>query len=224
MGYDYTARGMAHDPKTNGLIYLDEYPIKEAHHMMTSPEWTRAIFIREPKERVLSVYLEKSRLVYKNGTSSSFISRLCCVTPACANVTRTFRGLLLVSHKCKDPHWNPVSRRMESRYWPFVDYVGHMNNVGGDAMALLKQIGAWEEYGASGWGSFQNESIFASTGTVKYTTGAHDKLRQYYTPETEQMVENLYAQDYYNSPLFGFDLGESRLFGTTPAPPLSAGD
>ena len=34
-----------HDPATNGLRYLRDYPFKEIRQMINDPEWTRAIFV-----------------------------------------------------------------------------------------------------------------------------------------------------------------------------------
>ncbi|KAL3918764.1 MAG: hypothetical protein SGARI_007377, partial [Bacillariaceae sp.] len=43
-----------HNPKHNGLVYLYPYKMPDALTILTSPEWTRAIFVRDPKERTLS--------------------------------------------------------------------------------------------------------------------------------------------------------------------------
>jgi Sulfotransferase family len=47
------------NPESNGLKYLYHYDRVTASTMMTSPEWTRAIVVRDPKERFLSAYLDK---------------------------------------------------------------------------------------------------------------------------------------------------------------------
>jgi hypothetical protein len=70
-----------------------------------------------------------------------------------------------------------------------------------DARVLLQRIGAWEEYGKSGWGTNGNESIFESTSNVKHKTGngtgdSHSRLAQYYTPESERIIEQRFASDY----------------------------
>lgn len=49
----------AHDPSKNGLQFLDHYPLKKQKDMMMSPEWSKAIFVREPLERLLSAFIEK---------------------------------------------------------------------------------------------------------------------------------------------------------------------
>jgi Sulfotransferase family len=60
------------NPEANGLKYLHHYSRQEASAMMTSPEWTRAIFVRDPKERFLSAYLDK---VVQN---PFFTRHVCC--------------------------------------------------------------------------------------------------------------------------------------------------
>jgi hypothetical protein len=47
------------NPEVNGLRYLYHYNRTAASRMMTSPDWTRAIFVRDPKTRFLSAYLDK---------------------------------------------------------------------------------------------------------------------------------------------------------------------
>jgi hypothetical protein len=47
------------NPEVNGLRYLYHYNRTAASHMMTAPDWTRAIFVRDPKTRFLSAYLDK---------------------------------------------------------------------------------------------------------------------------------------------------------------------
>ena len=48
-----------HNPSTNGLKYLHAFSPRDATNMMRDPSWTRAIFLREPKQRFLSAYLDK---------------------------------------------------------------------------------------------------------------------------------------------------------------------
>ena len=61
----------AHDPKVHKIKYLAEYPLEIATAMMTSPAWTRAVFVREPMERVLSSFLDKA-------VKEDYFVRKCC--------------------------------------------------------------------------------------------------------------------------------------------------
>jgi hypothetical protein len=73
--YDLPANGQVHtiqNPKENMLKTLDDYPLWKAQEMMNSPEWTKAVFLREPKERVLSAFLNKFV------DDSSYFRNKCC--------------------------------------------------------------------------------------------------------------------------------------------------
>jgi hypothetical protein len=97
---------------------------------------------------------------------------------------------------------------VEDKYVKTLDFVGHLETAAEDARVLLKRIGAWEEYGKSGWGKYANESIFESTSNVMHKTGngtedSYSRLAQYYTPELERTIERRFASDYskYGLPL-----------------------
>jgi hypothetical protein len=62
-----------HNPEQNGLKYLSDYSIQEANRFLTRKDWTRAIFLRDPKERTLSAYLDK--VLHENG---KYIKNNCC--------------------------------------------------------------------------------------------------------------------------------------------------
>jgi hypothetical protein len=191
--------GLPHNPATNGLTYLYHYNITDATNMMTSEDWTRAIFVRDPKERLLSAYLDKAKR--KQG---QYISRHCC--PDCGAVAgKTLKGFLQVMEHCMDPHWMPQSRRMEHRFWETVQFVGHIETAAADARALLERVGAWEKYGATGWGDSGNETIFESLSNVKHRTKADAHLTEYFDKETE-LLANEYYNDDYAYEKFGFQL------------------
>ena len=200
------------NPETNGLKYLYDFDREKATEIMTSPNWTRAIFVRDPKERFLSAFLDKvihhktylrDKCCYYNGQ---------CVEKARASLA----GFLKVAYFCDDAHWRSQNRRMEDKYWPFLDFVGHMETLQEDAESLLRQIGAWEEFGATGWGPAGDEYIFqAKSGGIgrQHATNARKKLQEYMTPEVEEMVDEFYSHDYTNPKL---GLKKLDVFGQPP--------
>jgi hypothetical protein len=197
MGYDDWNTKFPHNSRTNGLLYLNQLDIHKATEIMNSPEYTRAIIVRDPKERFLSAYLDK--VLHDNAT---YVVGACCKsTRDCWEEAQTFPGFLGLTSKCMDTHWRPESERMEPKYVPLINFVGHMEAMEEDAKTLLERIGAWEEYGSSGWGDGGSESIFRSSSSVHHATssGASDswrRLSEYYTPELEEAVEEKYAADY----------------------------
>lgn len=199
MGYsDWKTNANVHYPKTNGLKYLNQYSIQHATEMMNSNEYTRAIVLRDPKERFLSAYLDKA--VAKNG---SFVVLACChKQKTCREQTKTLASFFELTTSCHNPHWRPQGLRMEQKFVSTLDFIGHMGDIQMHVKALLETIGAWDDYGKSGWGPFNNESIFASRSDSSHSTSksAHDSwnnlLPRYYTAELEAAVEQRYDSDY----------------------------
>ena len=188
-----------HNPAENGLKYLSDYSLEDANRMMTSPEWTRAIMLRNPKQRYLSAFLDKAVSNYH-----VHIKERCCPDESCVEDAQNITGFLNLCRWCEDEHWRAQNDRVEAKYWPYMDFVGHVEKAAPHARALLERIGAWDKYGASGWGSEGNSSMFGSQGLGgEHTTWSQYKHWQWYTPESEKQVEEFYRADYAN-PLFGF--------------------
>ena len=157
----------------DGLKYLSDFSLEKADQMMTSEAYTRAVILQDPKTRLLSTYVRKVIQDDKN----EFMRTHCCgsmqqlVLPGseyyvgkCAKTEApiSFEMFVNITQDCDHPYWRPQSRRMEPKYFKFINYVGRFETIEKDAKALLQKIGAWDEYGANGWGMDGIESIFAS--------------------------------------------------------------
>jgi hypothetical protein len=237
---------LPHNPKHNGLKYLWDYGLEDANKIMTSPEWTRAIFVREPKQRFLSAFLDKAighdgwhvvksccqealdchgipptrKEVFEmidmchldtwDSRNNKIVPQwnleipCCAETKQCREKAETIEGFLETIQTCHDEHWAPQSLRMEEKYWKYINFVGHMETMNEDLKRLLERIGAWEKWGATGWGADGKSSIVEANDHLQsHTTNANARIHQWYTPEREKLVEDFYAQD-YNNPLFEF--------------------
>lgn len=64
---------LPHDPHGNGLVYLYDFSMDRVQDILTNPSWTRAIFTRDPMERLVSAYLDKG--ARENGR---YIKAHCC--------------------------------------------------------------------------------------------------------------------------------------------------
>jgi hypothetical protein len=198
-----TKRLLPWNPDLNGLKYLYDYDRETASRMMSSPEYTRAIFVREPNERLLSAYLDKGV------NFPEYVQQKCCpYTGTCSQVAKaSLSNFLDMMQTCEDAHWRPQNRRMEAKYWPYINFVGRMENVADDAKKLLKSVGAWDQFGKSGWGQHGNVSIFgtkAGGAGRNHATNARERLRVHYN--TAKLVRNVdfyYASDYAN-PVLNF--------------------
>ncbi len=99
----------AHDPKNNKISILSDYSTEVATAMMTSPTWTRAAIVREPKERVLSAFLDKA-------VKEHYYLRKCCGKipneddkKKCSDNEEDFKSFITFVNKypkeCFDVHW-----------------------------------------------------------------------------------------------------------------------
>jgi len=128
--------------------------------------------------------------------------------------------------QCYDEHWEPQINRMRPRNWKWINFVGRFENARNDTRRLLEKIGAYEEFGASGWGEKTNDD---ENGTNNHTlavfevnaathkTGAKKQMKAQYAaaPETERLVMQYYRLD-YSFELFNFTLPANytkKLFG-----------
>lgn len=208
---------LTHNPRKNGLTYLYHYNFGDAFTILTHPEWTRAVFLRDPKERTLSAFLDKA--ARKNG---KYVYRHCCNqgNSTCGEeANESFLGFLRVikGHCCCDPHWRPQSKRIDNFFMPFINFFGHFDRIQDDTKKLFERlesninmrargdevIDLWASFGASGWGRSGNQSIFSLDTKAKHQTSAISKLRQYYNSSSEVLVEQIFAED-YNDPILNF--------------------
>jgi hypothetical protein len=197
---------LPHHPERNGLKYLYDYSMEEASAMLTSSQYTKAIFVRDPKERLLSAYLDKA--LRNNG---DYVRARCCYLygKCVPHAQESLEGFLNLTASCDDIHWRPQGKRMESKYWPYLNFVGHLETAQADAKRLLQSLRdvdgkttAWNLYGSSGWGTFGNQSMFESCDGREHDTNADSQVKAYYTSLSfEQRVEQFYQSDYTNPKL-----------------------
>ena len=181
---------------TAGLVRLKDLDLHQASRIMNSPEYTKAVFVRDPKERFLSVWFDKI-----NQYDESIQQNCCHEQQDCLEEAQTLSGFVELATTCVDRHWIPQSKLIDNKYLSKLDFIGHSENIASDARQLLEKIGAWKEFGESGWGKHGDESLFESTSAEEYSTDKRtgeywDYFSEIFTPETEAAVESLYAEDY----------------------------
>jgi hypothetical protein len=204
------------ETKNEGLKRLKWFKIEDAQKMMTSKEWTRAVFVREPKERILSAFLNKFV-----GNKSNFYWRCCSETHMPEKIHRDecrdrqekadFRYFLYMSRFCDGPHWSPQRDFIDPKWWPYMTFIGYLHSAGSDAKRLLESVKsskdnltAWEKFGSTGWGEDGTASFMSSSKLSYHRTDARAKMTKYYTKCDEVFVEKYSARD-WESPFFRFD-------------------
>lgn len=198
----------AHDPEKNLIKVLHDYEPEVATAMMTSPAWTKAAILREPKERVLSAFLDKA-------VKEDYYVRKCCqklpddnLIKKCTEDEKDFESFLNFVTKypdeCFDVHWEPQIAKIDLKWWPYIDLIGYQNNLLHDSKNILKHLTsardeeegrtAWERYGEKGWGSSDecenrpHAFLEENTSTHKLDTGS--KMLKWYTAKAEKIVED----------------------------------
>jgi len=157
------------------LKYLADYAIDEAELMLTNKQWTRAIFLRDPKERVLSAFLNKA-------APSNYFKNSCCqrkyrrneiLVDQCAEDGKIFKNFLSISMSCMDKHWLPQSS-IVGKFLPFINFVGYFETLQLDTEKLLRSLEgkAWERFGATGWGKMAHKQYFLKAHYIMNVTHA----------------------------------------------------
>ncbi len=223
-----------HDPSVNGLKFLSDYTMEEAQTMMISPKWKKAIFVRHPKPRILSAFLDKAV-----GNSEQFLIKNCRIYVRqgggnyddCGKNRQDF-GFFLNNFtslpKIRDNvHWRTIYSQIDEKWWPYVDFVGKMENLNDDAKKLLSSlysnidgISAWDKIGLFGWNNdesknctkaLESDGLFLGVPAANHSTKAKEQMMKFYTPELEALVEKRFKDD-LNNPYFHFN--ELKIFPT----------
>ena len=196
---------LPHNPKRNGLKYLYNYSLSDATAKLNDPSYTKAIFVRDPKDRFLSAYLDKGL------RNPDWTRQKCCPNnngndergDCWPESNRSFQDFFELTKICHNSHWDLMAARLDdSKFLQLIDFIGTMDQLQEDSKRLLQRIGAWDEFGSSGWGKSGTEQIFQSKSSVSHATSksaaqAYKRLNKYYTPELERAVEERFSQDYH---------------------------
>ena len=210
--YAIQQEGLVHAQSWSELKLLRHYSVEEATHMMTSPLWTRAIFLRDPMERFVSAYLDKA--VGKD----HYVQHLCCRgNVTCLALSNQSAEIAFsVMKRCGDEHWVPQSNRISNKYMRQVNFIGRMETMQQDSERLLRRIGAWKQYGTHSTSTTTTNITIPSSAKTSYigtnkprhagqshATGASSKMVQHITPKLYQELLEYYRVDYEN-PYFNF--------------------
>jgi hypothetical protein len=225
MGHEHVSE-ILHDPSNNGLKYLSSFSKEEAQEMLTSKDWTRAVFVREPKERILSAFLDKVVLNDQNeNENESIFQKRCCSEKTfgddveaqndclARNTIEDFSYFLQRTLDCPNPHWSPQLGVIDEKWWHVMTFIGYMDNYAADAEELLtslrsteKGTTAWDDYGKTGWGEDGTlPFVMMNTSHLdEHTTNARDKLYQFYNKCEEAFVEKHWAAEWEHG-MYHFD-------------------
>jgi hypothetical protein len=173
---------LPHDPGRNGLTYLSNLEVDEANAIINDRAWTKAIFLRDPLIRFLSAYIDK--IVRHNDDPSTF--------------GLTFKGFVgRVESGHKNVHWGAQCDLIDCAKWlPAMDFMGSFENLANDTEALLRRLGAWEEYGMTGWGPDGTSAMFRGPKNDVHAANTDAITRNYYNERNViERVKQLMEKD-----------------------------
>ncbi|CAC5407238.1 unnamed protein product [Mytilus coruscus] len=170
-----------HDPRS-GLKTLNMFNNCKIMDMMNNEQWLKAAFVREPRERILSSYLDK-------GQHRHVMNEVCKI-----NRTLSFNEFLEIIKHCKNGHWDKQFRAPEYFYKQMM--VRKFSEISSYTERLLKRIGAWNE-------KVQNWLKSSKQIYQPHATNAKSKLVTYYNDtKSQDLIFDLFSDDYK---VFGFD-------------------
>ncbi|CAG2221499.1 CHST9 [Mytilus edulis] len=166
-----------HNPYVNGLKYLINFEDNDIISMMYNDSWTKAVFVREPRERMLSSYLDK-------GLNDGFIM------VNCKRTVKTFSEFLELAKQCPNAHWESQVRAPKYFYKKMM--IGKMADISTFTEKLLTKIGAWNETVKIWLHSKDSEKKSRS-----HAQNAGDKLLQYYNnTKLQDVIFEMFEDDY----------------------------
>eukprot|EP00592_Proboscia_alata_P016619 CAMPEP_0194399178 /NCGR_PEP_ID=MMETSP0174-20130528/126515_1 /TAXON_ID=216777 /ORGANISM="Proboscia alata, Strain PI-D3" /LENGTH=754 /DNA_ID=CAMNT_0039195557 /DNA_START=101 /DNA_END=2366 /DNA_ORIENTATION=- len=151
------------------LFLMKNLPIEKAQEILNDPTYTRAVFLRDPAERLLSAYLDKfkhgayskkikeyDKVHAKDGQSpfmkgnkisfQEFVNTLS--HPVVLNSKSCMGKGVIGLHKCTDVHWRSQKKICGlDGMLPLYDFVGDFAKIGNHSKLLLQQLGAWDTWG-----------------------------------------------------------------------------
>jgi len=126
--------------------------------LFQDPSWTKAVFLREPAERLLSGYLDKiagtdwSTTRYGQNDTLSFADFVDLITKP--KRTKCKAGHSAIDeitglNTCTDPHFRPQMLSCGLDYLlPSFDFIGIFPHISEHTKMLLKKVRMWDDYGS----------------------------------------------------------------------------
>lgn len=126
----------------HGLRYLSDYTVEEATSIIFSPNFTKAMFVRNPLLRIQSNFIQMAKFD-KNFTmiEGCDCARDCNEDGPCLSETKDFVSFLTqLIPTCDRPYWRPQANRMEPKYYRQLDFIGRYESFSEDAETLLRKV------------------------------------------------------------------------------------
>mmetsp|Transcript_20456 Transcript_20456/g.56747 ORF Transcript_20456/g.56747 Transcript_20456/m.56747 type:complete len:468 (+) Transcript_20456:118-1521(+) len=185
-----------HDPKMNGILRLTDFRDEVARRIMMDAKWTKAVFVRDPMERLLSGFLDKCR--------EPVGTRYDIHCPFAGEVSfGTFMRYIFgqaarhsLGAMAMDEHWRPQHMVCDLRSWlPYYQFQGNFSHLREHTKFLLQGTGLFDEFGR-GWGNDSGATDLFEVKADWHQTSTSDKIKKYYTKELADLARDFYRVDY----------------------------
>ena len=184
---------------------LHQFSPEEAIEILTDPDWTRVAILRDPKDRLLSAYLDKEEVYQHDRWKTkhhivSYFKRVCCkhvkdmTSKECRDHKFNITEFVNIARVCHNGHWTPQKNLIPN--WDIINYPIYMNNLANETERILRHLGdnVWDKFGATGWGENGTDAIFQQN--TRHASNSTSKFNMYYNKELERIVEKDYVEDY----------------------------
>lgn len=184
-----------HDPSKNGITRLSSMTPDLARELMTDPSWTKALFVRDPMERLLSGYLDKCR----TPVSARYDGH--CPFDEEVSFEKFAKHIFSQGSSSKglaslDEHWRPQYLNCNLEEWlPYYQFQGNFSHLREHSKYLLQSLGLFDTFGL-GWGPDALE-LFETDADAHRTEASNvDICTKYYNQELASLALRFYRRDY----------------------------
>lgn len=159
----------------------------------------KAVFVRDPVTRLLSAYLDRcleKQEWWRCGAESEI---------SFSTLVSNLERLPEMPNTTVDVHFKNQSSFCGLSHLSYSKYnmVGKFETLGASSHAMLRHMGLWHHFGATGWGPHGNEPFPVKerpTGQAKETKSL---VCVFYTPELLRRVWRIYQRDFA---MFGYSI------------------
>lgn len=194
---DYTDLHASHNPFHSSFRYLCDYSATEALHLLTSPQYFRFLFVRDPYVRLLSAYMDKFRNTnpeYLRSEYRLFLAQLYSWRVARSiDIFKEPRPSFtmfvdeIAKHKPSEmnAHWMPQSVFCGIGLIPY-DFIGRMEHLQRDVKHVFDRLNKSQEHFPSGV-----ELGFPPSGASTHLA------EEMYTEDLKYKVRLIYQNDFH---------------------------
>ena len=185
---------LIHNKKKSLLLSPSDLGVDKFCEMLNDSSVIKFGFVRNPYTRILSAFL--SKMAWKDGHYRKKIAHILNVDVQ-SNIT--FKQFLYAIGKQSeydmDAHWRPQTSQLFYNLVTY-DFIGFFENFEEDLQKIMRHIAV----------NKNNKKYLPEINTEKIMmkgkkTSANNKIKDFYDPETQSLVQNIYQDDFIN---FGY--------------------